>query len=378
MEKKPASPLIKALPHILGIGLSVILISVLHYQTVGSRRLLHEVSQRLYYVPIIYASYCYGIAGGLTSALLSVAFFLPHLGQHSHDPNVYVNQQAELIVFFLIGTTTGLMSTAQKREHLRYQRAAEELQSAYRELKETVDQLLLADRLASLGQLSAALVHEVRNPLASIRGAVEALEPEIPSEHPKREFLDAIHHEIDRLNRLVSEFLHFARPRQPELMPVRPNDVVRSVVTLVAKEATRSRVQVSMQLDDRLPEVIMDGEQIKQALLNLVLNGIQAMNDGGRLEIITKQRGNKLIIGVRDHGLGIPGEVRDRIFDPFVTTKEGGTGLGLAIAYRLVKQHKAEIRAADAPGGGSVFEIELPLQQERELQSSEPAVVPFR
>ena len=97
--------MIKDLPQILGIGLSVILISALHYQTVGSNRLLHEVSQRLYYVPIIYAAYCYGIAGSLTTALLSIAFFLPHLGQHSHDPNVYVNQQAELIVFFLIGGT---------------------------------------------------------------------------------------------------------------------------------------------------------------------------------------------------------------------------------------------------------------------------------
>lgn len=378
MEKKSASPLIKGLPQILGIGLSVILISVLHYQTVGSHRLLHEVSQRLYYVPIIYSAYRYGIAGGLASAFLSVALFLAHLGRHSDDPNVYVNQQAELIVFFLIGTTTGLMSNAQKREHLRYQRAAEELQNAYKELKQTVDQLLLADRLASLGQLSAAIVHEVRNPLASIKGAVEALESEISDRHPKREFLDAIHHEIDRLNRLVSEFLHFARPRQPELMPVRPNDVVRSVVTLVAKEATRSRVQVTVQLDDRLPEVIMDGEQIKQALLNLVLNGIQAMKEGGPLEIVTKQRDNKLIIGVRDQGLGIPGDVRDRIFDPFVTTKEGGTGLGLAIAYRLVKQHKGEIRAGDAPGGGSVFEIQLPLRQEKELQSREAAMVPSR
>lgn len=365
----------KGLAQILGITVTVLLISLLHYQTVGSHPLLHEVSQRLYYLPITYGAYRYGIRGGLAVALLSVAFFLPHVGRHFDDLNVYVNQYAEMIVFFLLGIATGLIANAEKRERRRYEQTAEELRRAYSELKQTVDQLLLADRLASLGQLSAAIVHEVRNPLASIKGAVEALESEIPSGHRKREFLDAINHEIDRLNRLVTEFLQFARPRQPEMMPMQPNDVVRSVVTLVAKEAARLQVQIVTHLDDKLPEIMMDGEQIKQALLNLVINGMQAMSGGGQLEMTTAHRDRTVAIRVRDHGPGIAPEVRDRIFNPFVTTKEGGTGLGLAIAYRLVKQHNGAIRAYDAPDGGSVFEIELPIEQKEEVESRQAAAL---
>ena len=344
----------------LGIVSSLLLISALHYLTINSYLLLHEVSQRLYYLPITYAAYRYGIPGGLAAALLSVVLFSPHVRRHLDDPNVYFNQFAEMIVFFLISIATGMMSNAEKREHRRYVRTAEELQSAYSELKQTVDELLLADRLASLGQLSAGIVHEIRNPLSSIKGAVEALEPEIPSNHGKREFLDTIHHEIDRLNRLVTDFLQFARPREPEMLPMQPNDIVRSVVTLVAEEAARLKVRIVTNLDEELPEITMDGEQIRQALLNLVINGMQASTGGGQLEIATAHRDHRITISVRDHGPGINTQVRDRIFDPFVTTKESGTGLGLAIAYRLVQQHSGAIRVDDATGGGSIFEIELP------------------
>ncbi|MBI3949125.1 MAG: histidine kinase, partial [Acidobacteria bacterium] len=129
-------------------------------------------------------------------------------------------------------------------------------------------------------------------------------------------------------------------------------------------------------LDDKLPEVMMDGEQIKQALLNLVINGMQAMSDGGQLKIATARRDRTVTINVTDYGPGIPAEVRDRIFNPFVTTKEGGTGLGLAIAYRLVKQHNGAIRASDAPDGGSIFEIELPFDQKETVKSPEAAPLP--
>jgi signal transduction histidine kinase len=120
---------------------------------------------------------------------------------------------------------------------------------------------------------------------------------------------------------------------------------------------------------------MMDGEQIKQALLNLVINGLQAMSAGGQLEMATARHDRAVTISVRDHGPGIAPEVRDRVFNPFVTTKAGGTGLGLAIAYRLVKQHNGAIQAADAPDGGSIFEIELPLEQKETVESPEAAPV---
>ena len=257
----------------LGIVAAISLVSLLHFRTVDAHPLLHELTQRLYYLPIVYAAWRYGLRGGLAAGLLSVALFLPHVTLHLHEPEVYHNQTAEMILFLLIGAMTGLLSDAQKREHRRYEQA--------------VEQLLHADRLASLGQLSAGLVHEIRNPLASIKGAAEALEPEIPRGSPKRDFLDAISSEVNRLDKLVTDFLDFARPRSPEMLPTSPNAVGRSVASLVSREAERRGVSLIVRLDDTIPETLMDGEQVKQALLNVVINAMHATPRGGRIELNT-------------------------------------------------------------------------------------------
>ena len=331
-----------------GIAVAIALVSLLHLQTVDAHPLLHELTQRLYYLPIVYAAWRYGLRGGLSAGLVSVAFFLPHMTQHLHEAEVYHNQSAEMILFLLIGTLTGLLSDAQKREHRRYEQA--------------VQQLLLADRLASLGQLSAGLVHEIRNPLASIKGAAEALESEVPRGSRKREFLDAIEGEVNRLNKIVTDFLDFARPRSPELLPTLPNAVSRSVASLVSREVERRGLTLILRLDDTVPETLMDGEQVKQALLNLVINAMQATPRGGQIELSTSVSEGDLRLSVRDSGSGVNQSIKDRLFTPFLTTKEGGTGLGLAIALSLVKQHGGTIEVQDAVVRGSIFEIKMPLR----------------
>lgn len=295
--------------------------------------------------------------------MLSIVCFVTHAPEHMNEPDIYYSQYAEMILFVIVGIVAGLLSDAQKRERRRYERASEELAGAYKKLRETVDQLLLADRLSSLGHLSAALIHEVRNPLASIKGAVEALYPDIPPDHRKRPFLDAIRGEADRLNKLVTDFLQFARPREPELLPVQPNNVVRAVVQLVGKEATRLGLRLSLHLDASLPEIMMDGEHIKQALPNLVINAMQATPRGGEVQLRSFKKDGAVGICVKDSGSGLSSEVVSRLFTPFVTTKSGGAGLGLAIAERLVKQHQGTIHAHNASGGGAVFEIELPVTE---------------
>ena len=164
------------LDNVATIGAALVILTVFHWKTVDARPLLHELSQRLYYLPIVYAAYRYGLRGGLTAALATVVLFTPHLYLHLNDAETFRNQVAELIMFVLVGAATGSLSALQRREHRRYVETADKLQKAYDELKETTDQLLLADRLASLGQLSAVLAHEIRNPLASIKGSVEVLE----------------------------------------------------------------------------------------------------------------------------------------------------------------------------------------------------------
>jgi signal transduction histidine kinase len=332
----------------LSIGATIAFLSFLHFQTVDAHPLFHELTQRLYYLPIIYSAWRYGLKGGLGAGLSSVLFFLPHMTEHLHEPEVYHNQTAEMILFLAIGIVTGLLADAQKREHRRYEQA--------------VGQLLLADRLASLGQLSAGLVHEIRNPLASIKGAAEALESEIPLGSRKRAFLDAIASEANRLNTLVTDFLTFARPRTPELLATQPNAVIRSVVSLTSREFQRRQLSLVTHVDAAVPETLMDGEQVKQALLNLVINAIQATPAGGIITLSSSLSSGCVRLTVQDSGPGIPASVKHQLFTPFVTTKEGGTGLGLAIAFSLVKQHGGTINASDAPGGGSVFQIEMPLR----------------
>jgi signal transduction histidine kinase len=340
---------------------SIIVITLLHYNTSTQYLLLHEVYQRLYYIPIIYAAYSYGLRGGLVAAVVSAIIYLPHLAQHMDNEIYAINQYAEMILFQVVGAVTGLLASAERRERRRNEQTAAELQRAYDQLRSTVDQLLIADRHSSLGQMSAAIVHEIRNPLSAIRGAAEALETVVPREHEKAEFLEIIKREVERLNGLVTEFLQFARPRSPELLPTPPREIIEAVVKLAGKQAEQARVQLSVNVDD-LPEVMMDAEQMKQVLLNLILNGIEAMPDGGRLTINAGRQGKELVITVCDTGRGIDATVRDKLFSPFVTTKARGTGLGLAIAHRLISQHGGRIAAEDAADCGAVFQIWLPLK----------------
>jgi len=343
----------------LWLLLTLIAITALHYETVGGSALLHEISQRLYYLPIIYAAYRYGLRGGLTASLVSAALYFPHIVQHWANRFSAINQYAETILFLVVGVVTGLLAGKERRERERNEQTNQKLQRAYLELRSTMDQLLIADRHSSLGRMSAAIVHEIRNPLGAIRGAAEALESCVSRE--RAEFLDIIKLEGERLNGLVTDFLRFARPRTPEMLLTPPREMLDSVINLARKQAAQANVQIEIIAADNLPPVMMDAEQMKQALLNLILNGIEAMPDGGRLTISAGREGEELLLAIRDTGKGIDPAVRDKLFSPFVTTKARGTGLGLAIAHRLVSQHGGRITAEDWEEGGAVFQTWLPL-----------------
>jgi len=224
-----------------------------------------------------------------------------------------------------------------------------------------VSLLIRADRLKSVGEVAAAIVHEIRNPLSAIKGAAQIIESAVPQDSPRRRFLTIIEEEVDRLNKLVTEFLTFARPRQPEKSPSDLNQLIESIITFTSKEATKRGVRLVPQLDEHLPAVEVDAEQIRQVLLNLILNAIHAMPEGGVVEVCSKRVGEALEMTVRDYGTGIDPAIRDKIFDPFFTTKPEGTGLGLSVAYGLVKQHDGEIELGELNGPGSLFIVRLPF-----------------
>lgn len=228
------------------------------------------------------------------------------------------------------------------------------------------------DRLAALGQMAAGLAHEIRNPLGSIKGAAQYLQPVEgqKADDSTREFLDIIVEEVDRLNKIVSQFLDYARPYRGDQSPLDLNDVVRKTINLIEKERSGSRVEIVMNLLDGLPPVRADAQQLRQVFLNLTINAFDAMAQGGRLQVSTSLRRSTrrgasaafLEIRFRDDGIGIPPADQRNLFIPFFTTKEKGTGLGLPISQRIIENHGGTIEVRSQPGSGSTFTVLLPVE----------------
>ena len=223
-----------------------------------------------------------------------------------------------------------------------------------------------------LGSDGCGLAHDIRNPLGSIKGAAQFLQP---LEGPKtdgstREFLDIIVEEVDRLNKIVSQFLDYARPYRGDPSPLDANDVVRKTINLIEKERGGSQVEITMNLLDGLPQVRADAQQLRQVFLNLTINALDAMPQGGRLQVSTSLRRSTrrgaaaafLEIRFRDDGVGIPPADLRNLFIPFFTTKEKGTGLGLPISQRIIENHGGTIEVRSQPGSGSTFTVLLPVE----------------
>jgi two-component system sensor histidine kinase HydH len=234
------------------------------------------------------------------------------------------------------------------------------------------DVLKERDRLALLGEMSAGLAHEIRNPLAAIKGAAQELDP-TPLDDENRELLDVIVSEVDRLNKVVAAFLGYARPFRGTFAPISVNDAVRRTVQLMAHDL-HGDVAVQLDLAERIPDVSGDAEQLQQVLINLVLNAAEAMHRRGEIFISTAKSGEKLDpalfgiegahgfveIRVRDTGPGIPRQIKESLFIPFFTTKEHGTGLGLALCQRIVQHHGGNIEVRSIEGQGATFIVRLP------------------
>ena len=228
------------------------------------------------------------------------------------------------------------------------------------------------DRLAALGQMAAGLAHEIRNPLGSIKGAAQYLQPVEgqKADASTREFLDIIVEEVDRLNKIVSQFLDYARPYRGDQSPLDVNDVVRKTMNLIEKERSGSRVEIVQDLLEGLPPVRADAQQLRQVFLNLAINAFDAMAQGGRLQVSTSLRRSTrrgasaafLEIRFRDDGIGIPPADLRNLFIPFFTTKEKGTGLGLPISQRIIENHGGTIEVRSQPGSGSTFAVLLPVE----------------
>jgi signal transduction histidine kinase len=234
-----------------------------------------------------------------------------------------------------------------------------------RQLAETGAALQHAQKLASLGVLASGVAHEIRNPLTAIKARLYTHQKALPAGTPEHEDCDFIGAEINRLERIVREFLQFARPSDPQLAPVSPAALLREVQELLAPELREASVQLA--LDGAVETAVQaDAHQIKQVLINLVRNAAESIGASGTVTL--RARESRLATGsrravaleVEDTGKGIPPDVQKRLFDPFFTTKPSGTGLGLSIAARIVEKHRGALEFQTQPARGTTFRVILP------------------
>jgi PAS domain S-box-containing protein len=234
-------------------------------------------------------------------------------------------------------------------------RLYEDLRCSYEKLAHAQRQLIEQERLAALGELSAVVAHEVRNPLGVIFNSLGSLRRMLQPEGDARVLLDMVGEEADRLNRIVGDLLDFARPVTPVLRPEPLERVVDEAVAAAVGEG--SSVTVAREVGPDLPPVPMDARLVRQAVLNVAANAVQAMPRGGRLGVRICRDARGVLVELEDTGPGIPADIRTRIFEPFFTTKASGTGLGLAVVKRIMDGHRGEISVLTRPGGGTIVQL---------------------
>ena len=348
----------------------VIGISLLHYLTPLRLAMLHDIFQRLYYIPIILSAFWFGFRGGIGCAVLVTVCYAPHiLFQWGGHIAMEMEKYLEVLLYNVVGGITGFLTEQERSRRGQLEETAKGLEESYRQLQsqsESIirieEQLRRAERLSALGELSAILAHEIRNPLASIRGTAEILLEEGTSAASRGEFLGILLKESDRLNRVVEDFLRMARPEPANETECDINEELANMIILLSVEARASKVDLQLQ-SSALPQFTGDGEKLRQAFMNIILNGIQASPVGGRVTVFTRlnPESNCIEIRITDDGPGISPETAAEIFEPFFTTKGSGTGLGLSITKKIIEGHGGSVAVASEPGKGASFLVSLPV-----------------
>lgn len=343
-------------------ALLIVTISIAHYTASASVHIPHDIFRRLYYLPIILAAFTYGLRGGVAAALATTLCYLPHaLGHISHDPAAPVDKGLELLLYNVVGVVTGLLVERERREKREHEQTAATLRASLAERRALEGELRRHERLATVGELTAALAHEIRNPLGSLKGAAQILaDPTLPAEERDR-LLAILGEESGRLNRVLTDFLTLARDRRVRRTPVDLAACVHDTATLLSPEAEAKGVAVRVEGPERGVEISGDGDLLRQLIWNLARNGVEAAANAGEVHLaVTTGDDGRVRLIVEDSGPGIAAADLGRLFDPFFTTRDGGTGLGLAICDRIARDHGATLTAENRAEGGARFVVELP------------------
>jgi signal transduction histidine kinase len=347
-----------------------------HLLTDPTAHRVHDFLFKSTYLQIILAALWFGLRGGLLMSvatslayIVHIQFQLRHHGVHETLPFFL-----EVLLYNVVALLAGLLIQRERRVQRALEEAKGRLETSLAELRHKTEalfraeeQLRRADRLNALGIMAAGMAHELRNPLSGIRGAAEILQKETTPPEKRREFARILIREADRLDRVISSFLEFARPPKPQGGPAELRLVLSRIRGLLEPVSKRQGIRMEGNAFDDPVALAVDPEILQQILLNLILNAIQAMPGGGTLRVESRMarpetdRVEGMVeVRVTDTGHGIPEAARERIFEPFFTTKEGGTGLGLSIVARLLSHMGGEIALESTGPEGTTFRVRLP------------------
>jgi signal transduction histidine kinase len=348
---------------------SILIKLVISYLLIGQTGGLTSSYYLILLLPLVSAATTLGQWG---SALFTIVCCGAYLSFVLYiDPTVYeIGPEAEqelflrLIIFAATGYLTNTLAEANRLQTRRFRGVAEQLAEANRNLSEAEAAIRRADRLAALGQLSAGLAHELRNPLGTIKASAEMLARSIPPENDvAREVAGFISTEVDRTNVLVTRFLEFARPQNVRAEPADLTQVLDRAILRLERNSPPYDVTVYKNYAPEIGSLPLDADLMERVFFNLLLNAAQATPAGGEVTIKTRLAGDMAEISVIDRGSGIDPKDRESIFNPFFTTKPEGVGLGLAIVSKIVDDHGGKMIVESEPQKGSVFRVYLPLQK---------------
>ncbi|HSR07016.1 MAG TPA: ATP-binding protein [Bryobacteraceae bacterium] len=355
----------------IGTRISVVLQLAVCYLLIG---FTYGVSSSFYLVlllPVITAATNFGLLGTAVTSLGACAVylsFLVFLGENEFIPEDQIPELVLRTLFLpVVGYLTYQLAQANQQEKHKAQQAAEDLASANRSLQEAQAEVRRAERLAALGQLTAGLAHELRNPLGTMKTSAQLLSRQVSKENAvAQEMAGFITSEVDRTNSLITRFLDFARPQHLKLETADITTMLDTAISRFEREQKNSSTSVTIfkNYSPDVPPVRFDAELMEHVIANLLLNAAQASPPGGVVTVKTQSDESEVEVAVIDRGSGIDPKNIENIFNPFFTTKTEGIGFGLAIISKIVDEHGGRITVESALGEGSVFRVFLPLKRQ--------------
>lgn len=330
----------------------------------------------VFFVPVTTAAIYFRPLGTLlwtaASSAAYCAYLIPALKQFELGWQGLSELLLRNLFFFLVAMTVNRFVMESRVQVRRYQVLSENLADANRNLRQAQEDARRVERLAALGQLSAGLAHEIRNPLGVIKGSAEILKEKLSASNElAKELSGYIYTEVNRLSALVGRFLDFARPSQLNMQPEEIPALLERCIKAVTEQGTAAKIKIVKEYAASLPRAMVDADVCEQVFTNLISNACEAMSEGGQLTIriypVRKhsEPAAQVAVEIADTGPGVPEQMKEQIFNPFYTTKKSGVGLGLAIVSKIVDAHSGTVKLVSAPGQGACFRVTLPAEMNR-------------